>query len=350
MIPVQRRDIVVGAVLIAILVIGGIWLWGELEDYINPGGLATDRKDFVHVFVLSAAAAIGTLTAIAAVGNFVVSHRNLEQQRDLDEQRAQDDAFQSYFNQMGGLLTDNNLMETEHTNDPIRLLARAKTMTVLEGLDPTNDRAMRNKRDLIFFLYGAGLIHKEEPIVELAGADLSGAHLHGARLNNAGLIRANLFNANLRGAYLVNSYLSFANLNSADLSGAYLVSADLIGAKLIGAKLMGAELRDANLISADLRGADISGASLSGASLSGAAVTEEQLSSSESLEGATMPNDQKYEDWLKTTAGLNWLRKHKKDLGEHKKRAGEYERWIHTTEGQMWLRAVEEDLDNADPS
>jgi uncharacterized protein YjbI with pentapeptide repeats len=49
--------------------------------------------------------------------------------------------------------------------------------------------------------------------------------------------------------------------------------------------------------------ADLSGANLSNAYLKDATVTEEQLEQAESLEGATMPNGQKYEDWLKDNEG-----------------------------------------------
>ena len=55
----------------------------------------------------------------------------------------------------------------------------------------------------------------------------------------------------------------------------------------------------ADLSEVDLRGADLSGAVLSGADLRRATVTKEQLEQAESLEDATMPNGQKYEDWLK---------------------------------------------------
>jgi uncharacterized protein YjbI with pentapeptide repeats len=46
--------------------------------------------------------------------------------------------------------------------------------------------------------------------------------------------------------------------------------------------------------------ADLSGADLSHAYLKDATVKEEQLEQAECLEGATMPNGQKYEDWLKS--------------------------------------------------
>ena len=52
-----------------------------------------------------------------------------------------------------------------------------------------------------------------------------------------------------------------------------------------------------------MRGADLSNADLSGANLKGANVTEERLAKCKSLEGATMPNGQKYEEWLKSKEG-----------------------------------------------
>jgi uncharacterized protein YjbI with pentapeptide repeats len=49
-----------------------------------------------------------------------------------------------------------------------------------------------------------------------------------------------------------------------------------------------------------LSGADVSGADFSGTNLRNAKVTNEQLATCKSLEGATMPNGEKYEDWLKS--------------------------------------------------
>ena len=48
------------------------------------------------------------------------------------------------------------------------------------------------------------------------------------------------------------------------------------------------------------KNADLRGADLSEVDLTDAYVSEEQLLSAASLEGATMPNGQKYEDWLKS--------------------------------------------------
>jgi hypothetical protein len=77
--------------------------------------------------------------------------------------------------------------------------------------------------------------------------------------------------------------LSKTDLSEADLSEAFLVGANLSGANLSGTVL--------------------NGANLSYASLADAKVTPVQPVVAESLEGATMPNGQKYEDWLKNREG-----------------------------------------------
>jgi uncharacterized protein YjbI with pentapeptide repeats len=355
--PTKRQILwAIGIVmLLLILAFIGVWLWRVLFAFIQPE-TPTDKKDLVNIFVVIAAGVVGTLTAIAAVGNLIVSRRNLQnaqatlqQQRDLDERHAQDDALQAYFEQMGSLLTEHKLMETEGADDPKRLLARAQTLTVLERLGTENKRANRNKRELILFLHDAGLISKDNKMLNLSGADLSdadlsGADLRGADLSDAHLSDANLSNANLSNANLQGAILSGANLSGADFSGAdltlaFLRRASLRRAILRGAILIGAKLSDANLSSADLsraklRGADLSRAILSGADLgrailsganlqgailsgaklrgtdlsdanlesailSGATVTEEQLLTCRNLEGATMPKGMVYKDWLK---------------------------------------------------
>jgi uncharacterized protein YjbI with pentapeptide repeats len=55
------------------------------------------------------------------------------------------------------------------------------------------------------------------------------------------------------------------------------------------------DLYEANLQRADLRKADLQEANLLEAN-----VTDEQLAYTRSLQGATMPDGQEYEDWLKS--------------------------------------------------
>jgi uncharacterized protein YjbI with pentapeptide repeats len=110
----------------------------------------------------------------------------------------------------------------------------------------------------------------------------------------------------LKYADLAEAWLSEAILPDADLSEATLRYADLRDANLRGTNLRGADLREAYLKGVDLGGADLRETNLSDAILGGAILrdatgpTEEQLKQARSLEYATMPNGQKYEDWLKS--------------------------------------------------
>jgi len=223
--------------------------------------------------------------------------------------------------------------------------------------------ANMEKADLIAAdLTGAELVKTTLKGGLLLGTDLSEALLMGANLEDANLTLAKLIGSRLEKAVLSGADLTSADLSNAILSdevwlvdtkleGANLTKADLNGAYMNGARLNGATLRDADLRNAALLGADLSGADLSGANLSNAiAATEEQLDACKSLAGATMPNGQKYEDWLGTPEGQDWLRKYKKDLGEKKKIEGVYEDWKKTIEGKMWLKAVGEDGENGSPS
>jgi uncharacterized protein YjbI with pentapeptide repeats len=200
-------------------------------------------------------------------------------ERELAEQRAQDEALQAYLDQMSGLLLEMDLRASEKGSE-VRALARARTLTVLERLAPSRKTAVMQ------FLVEAHLVHGvdgRDPIIGLNGADLRDADLP-----NANLIGASLFDANL----------FFANLSGADLPNADLSGADLSGADLSRAILYGTDLSRADLSDADLGGAYE--ATREGSKLITNQVLERQA---KSLEGATMPNGQKYEDWLKEREG-----------------------------------------------
>jgi uncharacterized protein YjbI with pentapeptide repeats len=269
-----------------------------------------------------------------------------ERELEVENRRAQDAALQAYLDQMSQLLNDQGLRSRTHWLDEARVTARARSLAVLRRLDA------ERKKSALQFLYEAQLINrcKNGPLVGLSGADLTStdlryitlrnAALDGAQLENADLGEAklsdiNLGGANLRGADLSDADLRDAHLENADLRKAKLNGVDLGGADLSGADLSNAKLRSANLANADLQrkdderklnGANLSGAeltetNLSGADLSGAnltdayelikegskrentrRVTNEQLEAqhTKSLASATMPDGQKYEDWLKS--------------------------------------------------
>jgi uncharacterized protein YjbI with pentapeptide repeats len=272
-----------------------------------------------------------------------VENQRAEAERDLAQQRAQDEALQAYLNQMSSLLLEKDL-RTSKEDSEVRTLARARTLTVLERLDPDRKTAVlqflieaelvqsvEGGRGPIIALTSANLSDVNLSLVNLSGADLSDADLSNTNLFGAELPDANLFSADLRDANLHQADLSDAYLLSTDLRNAYLFSTDLSGANLFGAFLnntilnrarlsdaimINANLSDASLYRADLsntnlegvdlsavnlNNANLSDANLSGANLNDASgITNEELEQqAASLEGATMPDGQKYEDWLK---------------------------------------------------
>ena len=303
-----------------------------------------------------------------------IEDRRAKAERELAEQRAQDEALQAYLDQMNTLLLEHNLRNSKEDSG-VRTLARARTLTVLGRLDPDW------KTEIMRFLVEAELVQgveigksqltpmgylqteeERDPIislgtpesiiggtglkggVDLHGTDLRGLELKGSNLTNADLTHANLYagsledarlsnadlsntelgNADLRKADLSTATLHSANLDYADLESAFvygvdLSNANLIGAKLIGANLFSADLRDADMSSGELGGADLTEANLRGADLSGTdlsyadltdanlrdatGVTDKQLAKVKSLKGATMPDGQKYEEWIKDREG-----------------------------------------------
>jgi uncharacterized protein YjbI with pentapeptide repeats len=251
---------------------------------------------------------IGLLFQIQQSG---VEERRLEAAQHIEEQRAQDEALQTYLEQMGQMLLDKDrpLLQSKE-GDEVQLLARARTVTILRRLDSARNR------DILQFLREARLVPSnkyeiQEHIVRLDNSNLSKADLRGANLDSFDLHGTDLSGADLRDARLPWSYLPYAKLNGANLRGAYLRGdpdqsgddADLSDADLSDANLSEADLSYDNLSSANLQGANLTDAVLRGTNLSNAKVTSEQLAEAKSLEGATMPNDQKYEDWLKDKEG-----------------------------------------------
>jgi uncharacterized protein YjbI with pentapeptide repeats len=191
-----------------------------------------------------------------------IEGQRAEAERELAEQRAQDEALQAYLDQMSSLLLERDLRESEEDSE-VRTLARARTLTVLERMDPSRKRAV------IQFLYEADLVLRNEgsqpitkPIISLEGADLEGADLRAAVMWFADLSGADLSGAILHDAELPGATLKETDLSKADLSDAFLYMANLPRANLSEADLEGAYLRAADLRKADLSDADLNDANL----------------------------------------------------------------------------------------
>src|SRR5215211_9544 len=224
---------------------------------------------------------------VIALGSWAITwqlekleNQRAEAERELAEQRAQDEALQAYLDQMSHLILDRQLLEVEQ-GDPVHTLAQARTSTAILRLDAEHNESVTH------FLITSGLSvrSKDSPRL-LRGSTLSHAKLSGAHLPNADLGDADLSGADLSNALLLNANLIVADLSGADLSNALLDNADLV------AHLPNADLSGANLLGADLENANLSGAD----GITNAELEQQTVS----LEGADMPNGQKYEDWLKS--------------------------------------------------
>jgi uncharacterized protein YjbI with pentapeptide repeats len=264
--PRKSIALIVTIAILAVLLAADVFLRGV------PGG-ATMNPGIVGAIVGATVSFVGVL-----IGQYLTGRT----QRELEAQRAYEDALRKYLELVGKLLVEHEL----HTPDAapkLGIVARAQTLVALEGMDP------RRKRILLQFLHEADLIiGGDRQIVSLAGAplreaNLNGVYLRGADLSGVDLSRADLCGADLNGTYLSGACLDRADLSGADLCGAYLNNTDLSGADLSGADLNGADLGEARLRGADLSGADLSGADLSRAELSGVDFSGANLSRAELL-------------------------------------------------------------------
>jgi hypothetical protein len=232
--------------------------------------------------------------------------RQQERALEIGTQRTQDEALQTYLDDMGQLLLDKDRpLRQSKKGDEVRILAQARTTTILPRLD-----GGRRGR-ILQFLYTSDLIARENPEllldrVFLAELIYRGAYLKGANLAGANLILADLGPAEWATAYVPETPYQVYRTETTNLEGANLERATLAGAIL----------QYANLRSAYMLGANLTGANLLGADLTGAHVTEEQLAQVKVLEQATMPNGQKYEDWLGTPEGQEWFNTYKKGREE----------------------------------
>src|SRR6266496_1232913 len=244
-----------------------------------------------------------------------------DKQHEHDNQLTADNqrevALQTYIDHMSGLLLEKNLRSSK-SDDEVRKIATARTLTVLPNFDA------QRKRSVIKFLRDAQLIKAKDTVIDLMEADLSkadlgrgkirelnlleteltfvdlsGANLKNTQLRKSSLMSSVLFRADLREADLSEASLFMTNFIEANLRKAKLIKADLTGAWLARTDLREADLSDAHMFQADLRKADltlakIDNADLSEANLTGAIITETQLKLAKSLKDAIMPDGSKH--------------------------------------------------------
>lgn len=207
--------------------------------------------------------------AVLAGGAVLYNQQAAKREEVSREDRYREEALQKYFDEMSELLLEHGLREALEEWDssgdvppsPVVDVAQTRTVTVLSRVDE------KRRDEVLRFLNSAELLAGPKGILR----------------------RAHLAEIDLTNAYLYKANLSKANLFKADLSGSFPIEADLRRATLNKAMLRGTFLTLANLSGASLEDAD-----LSGANLEVATVLSSQLRKAKSLDGATMPNGQKY--------------------------------------------------------
>lgn len=137
---------------------------------------------------------------------------NAEKQRELEEEKAQDARLQTFLDQMGDMLLNEELRSSDEGSD-LRTLARARTLTTLRPLDAGR------KTQILQFLVEANLVQTIDgtgPVISLENADLSEVDLQGkvdlggADLTFADLRGADLHEADLRDAMVTQEQLDHA--------------------------------------------------------------------------------------------------------------------------------------------
>ena len=246
-----------GIALLVVLVLGYIfnWGWTGLGPYLPP----TKASNFQRGKTLWDWLQLLIVPLVLAVGGFWLSQmqKTTEQRRTADNQR--EAALQAYIDKLSELLLKEHLGELtadgklNQEGERAQKIARVRTITVLTQLDA------RRIGYVFAFLREAELMSatKDDNAISLKNADL-----HAVDWSQADLRGANL---------------SGANLSGANLSGAIFFSIIYVPRAFGGTIVLPNH-------------ANLSGADLSGADLSGAKVTDEQLATAKSLQGATMPD------------------------------------------------------------
>jgi hypothetical protein len=110
-----------------------------------------------------------------------IEEQRAQADREIQEQRAQDEALQAYLDQMNQLVLEKDSQDWEvHRGSPIRTLAPARTLTVLGRVDS------RLKTQVMQFLTEAQLVQSQDetdPVIPLTSAALRGAYVGATNLS-----------------------------------------------------------------------------------------------------------------------------------------------------------------------
>jgi hypothetical protein len=156
------------------------WKWTGLVK--NPDFHKRTLWDWLNLLIVPAVLALGGYLFTRSESQR--SRETAEKERTLDreiaDERRQDDMLQAYLDGMSQLLTDKERpLHRAELGDYLSTMARARTTTVLQRLKG------ERKGSVVQFLYESGLITKTHTVLALRGSDLSGAFLRRADLGAA---------------------------------------------------------------------------------------------------------------------------------------------------------------------
>jgi hypothetical protein len=314
----------------AVLVLGGaveLIIYGYVE---KPGWIGSSGKqfwDYLDLLIVPAALALGVYWLNRSQGEreHQAEVRQRERELEIENQRAQDATLQTYIDKIGQLVeryrasvsaVEAAKLEYHESVDDYNLFkdvpVNAKGM--LEDPRGTgwsvNQNLPKNEMQKSKSNYIDAATRCENMLTEIRahtlavleriedrpqGSDEPKVYKRRKRAVMSVLAEAGFLNlGSPRPNFIEGANLTYTDLKSiveeANFADANLKSMNLSHKNLQKVRLTGADLSDSNFVGADLTGADLEGAR---------GVTNEELEQqAASLEGATMPDGQKYEDWL----------------------------------------------------
>ena len=189
-------------ILLAAILVGYKVPWTGFGEYVKPSEKHQPAKtlwDWMQLFLIPAVLVIGAAWFNQRREKLAreMEDRRRDEERAIEGDRRREDLLQNYLDRMAELMLKEGL-RTSKPEDEVRAVTRARTLTVLRGLDGGR------KGTLLRFLWESKLIEHQAVIdkADLRGADLCGVQLRGAQLSDVHLREARLRGADLREAHL----------------------------------------------------------------------------------------------------------------------------------------------------
>lgn len=149
----------------SLAIFGGIFLF-LLEETIRLKNTGFETKTLWNWMELL------IIPAVLAGGAYFLNRAERNNERQIETDRQQEVALQSYLDRMADLLLKENLLTSE--SNQVRHVARTRALAVLRGLDS------RRKALVLQFLREANLATPPNSIIDLKDAPLQNADLRGA--------------------------------------------------------------------------------------------------------------------------------------------------------------------------